>query len=98
MPDLSTITRPKIGETTEVRLAKRWRCLLHNDDIHTMDFVVSVLMEIFGMDTLAAHRVMLDAHNEGVSVCQTGMSQEHAELKADQLACYGLTSSIKAEP
>lgn len=69
--------------------------ILHNDDHHSMDFVVIALIK--SVPTLGSEEaigIMLEAHNTGsdvVIVCPL----EQAELYCDRLRTYGLGSDIR---
>jgi len=71
-------TKPASDEQT--RLAPRYRVLIHNDDVTTMEFVVKVLRSVFGLDFLRASEVMLEAHNTGVATVAV-LPLEQAEFK-----------------
>ena len=45
-----------------------FKVLLHNDNYTTMEFVVYVLVEVFGKGEADAFRIMLAVHNEGVGI------------------------------
>ncbi|HDQ41405.1 MAG TPA: ATP-dependent Clp protease adapter ClpS [Desulfonatronum sp.] len=59
---------------------RRFKVLLHNDDYTTMEFVVHVLMTVFGKTQNEASQVMLKVHNEGVGICGV-YTAEIAEAK-----------------
>ena len=59
---------------------KMYRVLLLNDDWTAMDFVVSILMEVFEKTSDEAMAIMLKVHNEGVGVCGI-YTYDIAELK-----------------
>jgi ATP-dependent Clp protease adaptor protein ClpS len=59
---------------------RRFRVLLHDDDFTTMDFVVKILESIFGHDSDAALRIMLDVHTKGIGLAGI-FSCEVAEAK-----------------
>jgi ATP-dependent Clp protease adaptor protein ClpS len=61
------------------------RVLLLNDDYTPMDFVLLVLQRFFHKDALAAQRIMLEAHQQGVSVAGV-YPYEVAETKRHQVA------------
>ncbi len=61
----STTTREKVREREKIEPPPKWKVIFHNDDITTMDFVVMVLMRIFGKTPDVAMRIMLKVHNEG---------------------------------
>ena len=56
-----------VGE--ETREPPLYRVLLLNDDYTTMEFVVQVLMSIFGKSVEEATRIMLNVHHRGSGVC-----------------------------
>ena len=75
----------------------RYKVLLHNDPVNTMEYVVATLQQVVPQlseqDALA---VMMEAHNTGVGlviVCDL----EPAEFYCETLKSKGLTSSIEPE-
>ncbi|WP_320673929.1 ATP-dependent Clp protease adapter ClpS [Prochlorococcus sp. MIT 1341] len=74
-----------------------YKVLLHNDPVNTMDYVVSVLLEVVPqLSEQGALAVMLEAHNTGVGlviVCDL----EPAEFYCESLKAKGLTSTLEKE-
>ena len=69
--------------------------ILHNDDHHTMDFVVaSLLKSVSSLTTEEAIAIMLEAHNEGKAVVIT-CPLEHAELYRDRIRTFGLAATTE---
>ena len=75
----------------------RYKVLLHNDPVNTMEYVVATLQQVVPQlseqDALA---VMMEAHNTGVGlviVCDL----EPAEFYCETLKAKGLTSTIEPE-
>jgi ATP-dependent Clp protease adaptor protein ClpS len=75
----------------------RYKVLLHNDPVNSMEYVVTTLREVVPLlseqDAIA---VMLEAHNTGVGlviVCDI----EPAEFYSERLKAKGLSSSIEPE-
>ena len=69
---------------SETKPAPLWRVILHNDDVTTMDFVVHLLVTIFGKGQAEAVRLMLEVHHVGASTVAT-CPQERAELYVEQV-------------
>ena len=77
-------------ETQEEQQTRRqppYHVILLNDDDHSMEFVVAVLMKVFGCPIERAFELMLEAHTSGRSVLWTG-PKEVAELKAEQVQTF----------
>lgn len=53
---------------TDLREPKRYKVIMHNDDYTPMDFVVQVLIELFGKEKEEAVRLMLLVHEGGRAV------------------------------
>ncbi|MGI9345073.1 MAG: ATP-dependent Clp protease adapter ClpS [Gammaproteobacteria bacterium] len=70
-------------ERVKPKLPKRYAVLMMNDDYTPMEFVVSVLQDIFGMDEEKAVSKMLEVHTRGSAVCGV-YTREIAETKCDQ--------------
>lgn len=63
---------------------KRYKVVLLNDDYTSMDFVVEILMDIFGHKLDSAINIMLRIHREGRGVCGV-YTYEIAETKIAQV-------------
>ncbi len=64
---------------------KQYGVYLLNDDYTTMDFVVQVLMQVFGLNAERAAAVMLLVHHEGRGLCGV-YSRDVALTKKHQVA------------
>lgn len=53
---------------SKIKLPRQYRVLIYNDDFTPMDFVVEVLMQIFGKDEAAAVSLMLSVHKGNYAV------------------------------
>nr|WP_319493808.1 ATP-dependent Clp protease adapter ClpS [uncultured Desulfobacter sp.] len=62
-------TRPKISQDTSADRPPMYKVLLHNDDYTTMEFVVDILVQVFGKSLEKATQIMLNVHNKGKAVC-----------------------------
>jgi len=63
---------------------KRYKVVLLNDDFTSMDFVVEILMELFGHPLDSAINIMLNIHREGRGICGV-YTYEIAETKISQV-------------
>jgi len=79
---------------------KRWKVILLNDDSTPMDFVISMLMEVFKHSADTAKEVMLEVHQTGSGIAGI-YSFEIAEAKAvettNQARTNGHPLQIKLE-
>ena len=55
-------------DRTQVREPSLYKVLLHNDDYTSMEFVVSVLENVFRKNTSEASMIMMNVHQEGVGI------------------------------
>ena len=76
----------EVLERTEKRTVtpKMYRVLLLNDDYTTMDFVVSILEDVFQKTPAEAFRLMMLVHNQGQAVCGA-YPFDIAETKVDMV-------------
>lgn len=72
---------------------KRWKVIILNDDSTPMDFVISVLVEIFKHNPEAASHIMLQVHETGSGVAGV-YSFEIAEVKAVEATNQARTSGF----
>jgi ATP-dependent Clp protease adaptor protein ClpS len=73
--------RPKVKEPS------MYKVFLLNDDFTPMEFVVTLLEQLFGMDREKATRVMLQVHSNGKGICGV-YTYEVAETKVAQVSEY----------
>ncbi|VEN74777.1 regulatory protein for ClpA substrate specificity [Candidatus Desulfarcum epimagneticum] len=53
----------------EIKEPAMYKVFLHNDHYTAMDFVVDILMSVFGKPFEEASRIMLLVHQEGLGLC-----------------------------
>ncbi|MCE9562950.1 MAG: ATP-dependent Clp protease adaptor ClpS [Planctomycetes bacterium] len=87
---------PDTENETRTRRQPPYAVILHNDDVNSMDFVVSVLRKIFGYSVEKCVELMLEAHEKGRAAVWIG-ALEVAELKADQIRSCGPDPDQKAK-
>jgi ATP-dependent Clp protease adaptor protein ClpS len=73
--------RPKLKDPA------MYKVVLHNDDYTPMEFVVTLLEKLFGLDREKATRIMLLIHTHGKGVCGI-FTYEIAETKVAQVNEY----------
>jgi len=89
-------------DIVESKEPPRYKVLLHNDDYTTMEFVVSVLENIFQKSRQDATKIMLNVHNDGVGIagvytreiCETKIAIVHQLAKKNE---YPLRCSMEKE-
>jgi len=79
------------------KVSPKYKVLLHNDPVNTMDYVVETLRNVVPqLSEQDALNIMLETHNSGVGlviVCDL----EPAEFYSESLKAKGLTSTIELE-
>ena len=53
---------------TRIKEPKRYNVVMYNDDFTTMEFVVSILIDIFHLDEITAESVMMKVHKSDKAV------------------------------
>ena len=62
-------SEPDIAVEDQLQEPRQFRVLLHNDDYTSMDFVVEVLMNVFGKSENEAFAIMMSVHEKGIGLC-----------------------------
>jgi ATP-dependent Clp protease adaptor protein ClpS len=81
--NLEEITRRKVAEPemgTEIKMPRKYKVILLNDDYTPMEFVVDVLKQFFHFTEELAVQVMLQVHFQGKGVCGV-FTRDIAETK-----------------
>jgi ATP-dependent Clp protease adaptor protein ClpS len=82
------LTLPDIETKQNIRLAPRWQVVLLNDDDHTYEYVIEMLVKLFQHSFETAYQMACEVDKSGRVVVDT-TSKERAELKQDQIHVYG---------
>ncbi len=77
------MTATETQTTTNTRHMPMYRVLLHNDDVTTFEFVIGVLVELFGKKIEDALRITQEVHKTGIGLAGV-YALEHAEVKVEQ--------------
>lgn len=80
---MSENTDIAVDEKVRVRVPepKRWKVILINDDVTPVDFVVTLLMDVFKHDPNSAGNITMQIHETGSAIAGV-YNFEIAEIKA----------------
>ena len=85
-------------DTEEVtRRAPLYHVILHDDDKHTYQYVILMLMRLFGMTAEQGYQHAREVDTSGRSIVAT-TTLERAELKRDQIRAFGPDPLIADSP
>ncbi|MFG0329651.1 MAG: ATP-dependent Clp protease adaptor ClpS [Phycisphaerales bacterium] len=65
-----------------------WNVVLHDDDDHSYDYVMRMMMDLFAMELERSFLVAASVDKSGRVICET-THKERAEFKRDQILGYG---------
>jgi ATP-dependent Clp protease adaptor protein ClpS len=82
------LATPAIELDQDTRIAPRWHVVLLNDDDHTYDYVIEMLMRLFGHSPERSFQLAREVDETGRVIVDT-TSRERAELKQEQIHAYG---------
>ncbi len=88
---------PEIGTTTVEKHAPLYHVILHDDDKHSYEYVIVMLMQLFGKTAERAFGHAKEVDSTGVTIVET-TSFERAELKRDQIRAFGPDPLIAGSP
>ena len=79
---------PEVGEQVVDRLESLYNLILLDDDDHTYDYVVEMLVKIFRFTEVVAFRHAVEVDTEGRTLLLTGPFDE-LRRKQEQIHAYG---------
>ena len=82
MTSTDSTTQTHISSDSKSKHPPMYKVILHNDDYTTMEFVVEILVNVFGKSLEKATQIMLNVHNRGKAVCGI-YPREIAETKVE---------------
>ncbi len=83
-----TAPRSKTETTTETRRQPPYHVIIVNDEEHTFDYVIELLVKLFSHPLATAKELTWRIHSAGRAVVYT-THKEKAELKREQVLAYG---------
>ncbi|RLB90133.1 MAG: ATP-dependent Clp protease adaptor ClpS [Deltaproteobacteria bacterium] len=69
MTSTDSTTKKGISSKSKEDHPPMYKVLLHNDNYTTMEFVVEILITVFGKSLEKANQIMLNVHNKGKEMC-----------------------------
>jgi ATP-dependent Clp protease adaptor protein ClpS len=87
LPDVVVSTKPKTREETKTHQVPPYNLILENDDDHSFEFVMGVLIKALGYTVERSFELTRQAHQQGRAVVWTG-PKEVAELKLEQVLTF----------
>ena len=91
---LSTLIKEKVQEEQKDVPEEQFRVLLHNDEVHTFQYVVRALTKVIGtLDRKAAFEICVETHGRGKAIV-TKTWKKQAMQFCMGLQRQGLTVSI----
>jgi ATP-dependent Clp protease adaptor protein ClpS len=87
-PERSPRRERKVKEKTRPRKQPNYHVIIWNDEEHTYDYVIELLMRLFGHPSDAALKITREVDRAGKGIAWT-CHYELAELKCDQIRGYG---------
>lgn len=88
MSSRSSSVLPEIDNITERKIQPLYHVILLNDEDHTYDYVVEMLVKIFRMSDATAFGHAVEVDTKGTTILLT-CELSRAELKRDQIHSYG---------
>lgn len=102
MPEYAAATVEPLEETrqkhherdaSETKRQPPYNVILWNDEDHTYEYVIAMLMELFGHSVEKGFLMAKEVDATGRVIVLT-TTKEHAELKRDQIHAYGKDAYI----
>jgi len=84
----TVVAVPETRDQTRPMRQPPYHVLLHDDDDHTYEYVIEMLVRLFGHTVEQAYQLAVEVDTEGRAAVDT-TTLERAELKRDQIHAYG---------
>ena len=89
------VAEPDVEERVRSAARSRWRPVVHDDPVNTMDYVTWVFHSYFGFPLPLARRRMLEVHTTGRAAVSTG-TRERMEIDVVAMHSYGLRATLES--
>jgi ATP-dependent Clp protease adaptor protein ClpS len=90
-----TIENKPVHDAAEPKRQPPYNVILWNDEDHTYEYVIAMLMKLFGYPVEKGFLMAEEVDTRGRVIVLT-TTKEHAELKRDQIHAYGKDAYITA--
>jgi len=80
----------------KTKALKKWKVIVHNDDINTYNYVIKTFVEIVRLDEKTAYLKTVEVDKQGLSIVAI-THKEHAEFIQGQLQSKALTVTIEPD-
>jgi ATP-dependent Clp protease adaptor protein ClpS len=90
-----TVKKKHVRDAAEPKRQPPYNVILWNDDNHTYEYVIAMLMKLFGYTVEKGFLMAEEVDTRGRVIVMT-TTKEHAELKRDQIHAYGKDRYISA--
>lgn len=97
VPQKKTRRRQKTQEKTKPKRQPRYHVVLWDDDHHTYQYVIEMMIELFHHDPVKSFEIARQVDQMGRAIVLT-TTREHAELKRDQIRAYGKDRYVRNCP
>ena len=94
-PEQETVRKSRPKKQDKPRRQPRYNVVLWDDDHHTYEYVIVMMMDLFGHSPEKSYKLAQEVDLAGRAIVLT-TTKEHAELKRDQIHAYGKDFYIKA--
>ena len=93
-PEIHPESNPLVKEEVVTLLIPQYHVVLLDDDFHTYDYVIELLMDIFNHSAESAYKMACEVDEAGRVIVDT-THKDRAELKRDQIHGYGADWRMK---
>ncbi|EEH67076.1 MAG: ATP-dependent Clp protease adapter ClpS [Actinomyces urogenitalis] len=90
------VASPDTREDSATQRLERWRTVVHDDPVNTMDYVVWVFRSYFRFPLSLAHQRMMQVHTTGRAIVSRG-PRERMEVDVTAMHSYGLRATIEPD-
>ena len=90
---LPQTAQPEADSRQKPKRQPPYHVILWNDESHTYEYVIAMMMTLFGFPLEKGFQIAKEVDTQGRAVVLT-TTMEHAELKRDQIHAYGKDAHI----